>query len=212
MNVSFYLAATVMTISALLLIIKPLIQEAFQKKLSRGLLAIVVGTVVWVPVATIYLYRLVGTPAALADPLSRNDQRQQDIQTWMNLAHTYDTQQRNNDAYDAYDHVLKIDAANTVAMVGLVEAAMAQHADYLIDEPSRQWLEKALALEPNNQRALWLLGISNFQQKDYAQAARTWRKLQACISPGSPLAQSVAEKIAVADAKATANAAPRVFP
>jgi cytochrome c-type biogenesis protein CcmH len=49
---------------------------------------------------------------------------------------------------------------------------------------------------------LWLLGISDFQRGDYRSAAAIWRLLQPQLQPGSSVAQSVAEQIAVADARA----------
>jgi cytochrome c-type biogenesis protein CcmH len=127
---------------------------------------------------------------------------QQDVQKWLEVAHSYDTQRRASDAHDAYEQVLKIDAGNTAAMVGLVEANMAQHPDFSVDTSSRHLLEQAIAIEPSNQRALWLLGIGEFQQKHYGEASSTWRHLQQLLDPGSALARSVARQISIADASA----------
>jgi cytochrome c-type biogenesis protein CcmH len=56
-------------------------------------------------------------------------------------------------------------------------------------------------LHPDNQRGLWLLGISDFQRGDYRNAAATWRLMQPQLEPGSTVAKSVAEQIAAADAR-----------
>lgn len=223
MNLSFYLTASAMIAVALLLIIKPLSRGGFRHKASRGALAAALLSAVLLPSIAIYLYTLLGTPAALderkllgtpliaASSTPAIGQKQQDMQKWLDMAHAYDTEQRPAEAQGAYDRVLKIDAKNTVAMVGWVEADMSQHVNYFIDTSSRQLLEQAIAVDPNNQRALWLLGISDFQQKDYAQASATWRHLQQLLGSGSALAQSVQQQIADADARAKMNTSSSVL-
>lgn len=223
MNLPFYFAASAMIAVALFLIIKPLLREGFRQKMSRGNLTVALLTTVLLPSISIYLYTLLGTPAALDDQILRSartrldaplmatslpsavTQKQQDIQKWLAAAQAYNSEQRPADAQDAYAQVLKIDGKNAVAMMGWVEADMSQHVDYLIDASSRQLLEQAIALDPNNQRALWLLGISDFQQKDYVGASANWRHLQQLLGDGSALAPSVKQQIANADARAKMN-------
>lgn len=219
MNVTFYLAAAAMVILALLLVIVPLIRGGLRQRQRRGLFATALAVGVLLPGAVIGVYPLVGTPAALDDaslrmaPVTENAQPTiaatnlradpaQEIKKWLDIAQTDDAEHRPSDARDAYGQVLMIDAKNTVAMVGWVEADMAQHTDYEIDTTSRGLLEQAVAQEPDNQRALWLLGISKFQHQDYAAAATTWRHLLGLLDGSSHLAQSVAQQIAIADAKA----------
>jgi cytochrome c-type biogenesis protein CcmH len=197
-----------MILLALLLIVAPLIRTGLRQKQPRGLLAMALAIVVFLPGTAIFLYTFLGTPAALdVSPTSRAlalrvDPKQRDIQNWMEAAHAYDAEHRPDDARDAYRQVLKSDPANTAAMVGFVEADMTTHADYSIDESSRKLLEQAIALDPDNQRALWLLGISKFQQQDYAEASATWRHLQQLLDSSSPLIPSVAQQIAISDEKA----------
>jgi cytochrome c-type biogenesis protein CcmH len=73
--------------------------------------------------------------------------------------------------------------------------------DHRIDGRARELLLRAVKLEPDSQRGLWLLGISDFQQGDYANAGKTWRLLQPLLEPGSGVAKAVAEQIAQADAR-----------
>jgi cytochrome c-type biogenesis protein CcmH len=220
MKFAFYIVAAVMIATALLLIVVPLIREGRRQKQARILFATALAIVVVLPGVAAYLYDDLGTPLALNDPParmadvppdvdapnSRAEQEQQDIGKWMAAAHAYDNEQRPSDARDAYQHVLDIDAKNTAAMIGWVEADMTQHADYSVAAPARLLLQQVIALEPNNQRALWLLGISQFQQENYASASATWRHLQQLLDVGSALAKPVAQQIAIADAKAKSNA------
>ncbi len=227
MKAAFYTAAIAMVALALFLTIRPLIQAGLRQKSAQGLFAIALAIAVLLPVVTIYLYRLLGTPQALDAQSFRNAHAPAGVQTkaeamngpvfqnpvvqnnarddslkWMAAARAYDIEKRPLEARDLYAKVLQVDVGNTAAMVGWVEADMTQHADYSIDASSRRLLERAIALEPDNQRALWLLGISDFQRENYAQASATWRHLQRLLDSHSALTQSVAQQIAIADARA----------
>jgi cytochrome c-type biogenesis protein CcmH len=206
MTVAFYLSAAAMMLFAVLLIVAPLLRGGLRQKQPRGLFVTAMAIVVLLPGTAIALYARLGTPAAFNGPIPRvaevRSPTDAPVRKWMDAAHRYDKEQRPGDARDAYQSVLAIDAGNTEAMVGWVEADMTQHADFAIDAPARRMLERAIALEPDNQRALWLLGIGEFQEKKYAAASATWRHLQALLDAGSALAQPVARQIALADAKA----------
>ncbi|HEX8777753.1 MAG TPA: hypothetical protein VF738_06510, partial [Rhodanobacter sp.] len=94
------------------------------------------------------------------------------------------------------------DPNSVAAMVGWVEADSMARSDHLVDGRALDLLRRALELQPDSQRALWLLGISQFQHAQYADAAATWRKLQPLLEPGSSVAKAVAEQIANADSRA----------
>jgi cytochrome c-type biogenesis protein CcmH len=49
---------------------------------------------------------------------------------------------------------------------------------------------------------MWLLGISQFQHEQYAEASTTWKTLQPMLDPDSNVAHAVAEQIAQADKRA----------
>ena len=87
-------------------------------------------------------------------------------------------------------------------MVGWAESDSMDRKDHLIDGRSLALVERAVQLEPDNQRGLWLLGISQFQHDKYADAAATWRRLQPLLDPGSNVARTVTEQIAVAESRA----------
>lgn len=214
-TVVFYVAATAMIAVALCLIVVPLLRRRSGHAPTRGMLAMAIGAVVILPAAAVGLYASIGTPAALDAKVTvastspedaAEAKRQSDIAAYMHKAQAYEAAHYATDAADAYRQVLALDPDQTAAMVGLVEAGMSQHPDYAIDAPSRELLRQAIALEPDNQRALWLLGIGAFQQDDFPLASQTWRHLLSLLDAGSPLSRNVAEKIAVADARANAHA------
>lgn len=219
MKAAFFIAAAAMTSVALALLLLPLLRHGRRQAHSLGVFALALSIAFVLPLATAGLYLLVGTPAALDGVPSQNQlamnieqavQRLRehlaahpdDVQGWMLLAQSAAAMQQPDQARDAYDHVLKLAPNNTVAMVGWVEADAMLRADHRIQGRARTLLEQVVKLEPDNQRGLWLLGISQFQDGKFAAAASTWRLLMPKLEPGSNVAQAVAAQIAMADARA----------
>jgi cytochrome c-type biogenesis protein CcmH len=203
-KLAFYLIGALMVAAALAALLLPLLRQGRRHGRSRGVFLLALAVALLLPLGAAGMYLFVGTPVAL-DGIPRQpslaEQKQQAVQQWMTAAHAYDTQRRTSDARDAYQHALELAPDNTTAMVGWVEAEMAQQTDFAVDARARQLLQRAIALEPNNQRALWLWGIAQFQQQDYAGAAATWKHLLPLLDSSSALAQSVQQQIALADAK-----------
>jgi len=120
----------------------------------------------------------------------------------MLLAQTSTTLRDPATARDAFDQVLKLSPNNADAMVGWAEADSMLRADHMIDGRALELLKHAVQLQPDSQRGLWLLGISDFQHARYADAQATWRLLQPQLEPGSEVAKAVAKQIAIAGARA----------
>jgi cytochrome c-type biogenesis protein CcmH len=217
---AFYIAAAVMIAVALALLLIPLLRYGRQAGRPRGVFVLMLVIVLVIPLGAAGLYRMVGTPSTI-DNVPSQAQTAMDInkaldelrahlaadpkdaQGWMLLAQAETEMQQPDQARDAYDHVLKLTPNDTGAMVGWAEADAASRSDHLIDGRARDLLLQALRLDPANQRGLWLLGISDFQQGRYADAAAVWRLLQPHLQPGSNVAQAVAQQIALADARAS---------
>jgi cytochrome c-type biogenesis protein CcmH/NrfG len=69
----------------------------------------------------------------------------------------------------------------------------------------REAIEKALSLNPQHRKALWLRASLELQEKRYADAAATWRMLAGLVAPDSPDARVIAVNIAEADKLASSN-------
>jgi cytochrome c-type biogenesis protein CcmH len=219
----FYIAAAVMIAVALALLLLPLLRHGRQAGRPRSLFVLMLCIALVVPIGAALLYQQVGTPVALngvatqtptvtdvnkaLDELRAHLAAQpNDVQGWLLLAQAEMEMQQPEQARDAYDKVLKLKPDNTTAMVGWAQAESAASPDHHIGDRARALLEQAVKLEPDNQRGLWLLGISDFQQGRFAEAAATWRTLQPLLQPGSNVAQAVAQQIAQADARSGAPA------
>jgi cytochrome c-type biogenesis protein CcmH len=221
---AFYAVAVAMIAVALALLLVPLVRNGRRAGRPRSVFVLALVVAFVVPLGTAGIYWLVGTPVTLAgvekqvDPMQNIEQaigelkarlakQPGDAQGWVLLGQTYGMLKRPAEARDAYDGALKVEAANAVAMVGWAEADSLARPDHRIEGRGRDLLQRAVATDPQNQRALWLLGISDFQQEKYADAATTWRKLQPMLDPNSSVAGAVAEQIALADARAGGAAA-----
>nr|WP_225561603.1 tetratricopeptide repeat protein [Rhodanobacter sp. DHB23] len=203
---------------ALALLLLPLLREGRRHGRPRGVFALALGIALLLPIGAGALYLHIGTPVALdgvpAAPRRMDfqqaltelrthlQQQPDDAQGWALLAEATTALKQPADARDAWGHVLKITPNDVAAMVGWAETDSMARSDHLIEGRALDLLHRALELQPDSQRALWLLGISQFQHAQYADAAATWRKLQPLLEPGSTVAKTVAEQIANADARA----------
>jgi cytochrome c-type biogenesis protein CcmH len=218
-KLAFYMTAAVMIAVALALLLIPLLRDGRRTGRSRGVFVLMLVIALIVPLGAAGLYRLIGTPSTIDNVPTQTqagmDIHQaldelrahlvaapKDVQGWLLLAQAETEMQQPDQARDAYDHVLELTPNDTNAMVGWAEADAASRTDHRIEGHARDLLLQAVKLAPDNQRGLWLLGISDFQQGQYADAAAIWRLLQPQLQPGSTVAQAVAQQIALADARA----------
>lgn len=218
MKYVFVLIAAAMVAAALVLLLWPLLRHGRQDRHPRRVFGVALAVALLLPIGTGGLYLLVGTPVALdgvaktppqidvqqaiAQLRAHLQQQPNDTQGWSVLAQAMTALKQPAEARDAWDSALKADPNNVGAMVGYAEADSMARADHMIEGRAFDLLRHALELQPKDQRALWLVGISQFQHAQYAEAAATWRTLEPLLEPGSNVAKSVAEQIANADARA----------
>jgi len=179
------------------------------------------------PASAIVLYRLVGepraldastasapAPAAAGAPADHEQNMQQaiagleqklkqnpdDAEGWTLLGRAYEATERFTEARDALKHARDLNPQDPDTTVAYAEAlALASDSRRIEGEP-RALIESALKLAPENQRGLWLLGISDYQAKKYDSAIAIWKRLLAALPKDSNIAQSVQHQIASAEA------------
>ncbi|MEO8746950.1 MAG: cytochrome C biogenesis protein [Rhodanobacter sp.] len=221
MKIVFFLIAAGMTAVALVFVLGPLLRAGRQGGQPRNTFVLALCIALLLPVGVVGIYALVGTPMALngtrvqavtsqsidqaISALTEHlKQEPGDLAGWMLLAQTSTSLRHLGVARDAYDHALKLAPNNADAMVGWAEADSMLRPDHMIDGRARDLLKNAVQLQPDSQRGLFLLGISDFQHGRYGDAQATWRLLQPQLVPGSEAAKAIAEQIAVAAARAAA--------
>ena len=220
MLTAFYLIAALMIVAALALVLLPLVRRGRQYGRPRGIFSLSLALAFILPLSAIGVYQMVGTPTALdasareAAPArmsvdqaigelkQRLAKKPNDLQGWLLLARSYTIQNKPVDARDAYAHALNLSPDNADILVAWVQADSMARPDHLIEGKARKRLEKALQINPQNQRGLWLMGISNYQAGHFVDAALTWRRLLVLLTPDSDVADSVTRQIAMANARA----------
>lgn len=215
----FYAIAAAMIAVALAALLLPLVLQGRRTGRSRGVFMLALAIALVLPLTTGWLYLKIGTPVAINGVTSQGGmpltmeqavsqlrahlaEKPDDLQAWTLLAQTSAMMHNTADTRDAYEHILKLDPNNADAMVGWAEADAMLKSDHVIGDRAVALLKHAVQLQPDNQRGLWLLGTSEFQQGNYSGAVATWRLLELQLEPGSQVAKAVAEQISQAQARA----------
>lgn len=224
----FWIVATLLVAGGLLFIMPALWGQGRHERVLAG------GAALAFPLLVVAVYLAAGTPGAIAPqhPGSKGDaaghaasqeqalamiaalaQRMRDTpdntEGWIMLARSYSALGRYADAALAYERATERlpDDARLLANYADI-AAMAQ-GRRLAGKPEAL-IERALAADPQNIKALSLSGSAAFEKGDYAGAIEQWRKILALAPPGSNLERSVRGSIADAEqrsGKAIASAA-----
>lgn len=144
----------------------------------------------------------------LADKLAKNPD---DVEGWLLLGRAYKSMERFAEARDALKNAYDRAQNNVDVQVDYAEALALAGAGRRIDGQARELLDAAVKAEPDHQRGLWLLGIAEYQQQRYAEAAARWEHLRTQLPPGSDARSSIDRQIADARQRAgldTPTAAP----
>jgi len=173
------------------------------------------------PAAAMLLYRLVGAPQAL-DPanlvaatapardgdrgremeqaitmlVTRLKEHPEDAEGWSLLGRAYQATNRAAESLDAYRHAHELLKDNPVVTVEYAQALAVVAPGHRIDGEARQLLEDVLKKDATNQRALWLLGIGDYQAAKYDAAIARWNVLLPLLEANSDVADSVRKQIA----------------
>jgi cytochrome c-type biogenesis protein CcmH len=213
----FLVIAAIMVVTALACVLVPLLRSARREGRPRAPFVLALALALVTPPIVLGAYLMVGTPQALQSAPPDNQatlteatqqlqeslaRKPDDAKGWALLAQAYSALNQPQQALDALNHLLKLKPGDPDAMVAWVEATAETSPSHQIDEASRAKLQRALQIEPTHQRALWLLGISDFQRGDYADAAKQWKVLLPLLQPGSKVAGAVQQELADAEARA----------
>ncbi len=216
MTTRFLVIAAIMVVAALACVLVPMLRSARREGRPRAPFVLALALALVTPPVVLGLYLMIGTPQALepaveghADLAEATGQLQAslarnpgDAHGWALLAQAYSALNQPQEALDALDHLLKLKPDDPDAMVAWAEARAETSPSHRIDDASRARLQRALQIDPGHQRALWLLGISDFQRGQYADAAMQWKTLLPLLRPGSKVAAAVQQELAEAEARA----------
>jgi len=193
---------------------------------SRSAFVAAVTVALLLPAGAIVMYRIVGEPRAL-DPASipppaaqaptehagqdmdqaiaklaeKLKQNPDDVAGWTLLGRAYLETEHFSEARDALKHAHDLAPNEPDVNVAYAEAMTLSGASHRIDGEAKALIDAALKADPQNQRGLWLLGVSAYQDRDYNGAIGTWNRLLALLPADSTVVQSVKTQIARAEAE-----------
>ncbi len=122
-------------------------------------------------------------------------------QGWYMLARSYNAMGRFDEAAAAYAELAGRVPDDAQVLVDWADALGAANGRDLAGEPARL-IDKALALDPANIKALALSGSVAFQAEDYVRAAAQWERIVAMLPADNALATSIRGGITEARSRA----------
>ena len=223
----FWILATAIALVAAITIIWPLLREG---GIGRNY---TFALVILIPIMTLLLYQKTGTPdginvngrpvpqsAAAQGPQEdqigglvrqleeRLRQSPDDLQGWLLLGRTYKTMQQYEAAHAALDHALALAPDDPLVIVEVAEAMMFVSGSPAIGEEQVTMLERALSINPDQQKALWLLGFAASQSGDDERAIELWQHLLAQMDPAGGTSDAVQTQLDEARARLGIEATP----
>ena len=184
----FVAIAVLLALAVFAVVLRPLWRE------SRGL---VIGGFVALGLATFALYRLMGTPTA-ADQVAANampatldeailqlqaelERNPNQPQGWLLLGKSLASQGKIAEASDALARAVKLLPDDPDLLVEAAQSRLYASSQRKLDAQAIAWVRHALSVRPGHQRATWLLGVSQLQEGQSAEAANTWEPLLAQV-------------------------------
>lgn len=145
-----------------------------------------------------------GMPPMVMEMVGRLEQRlarePNDPEGWAQLGRSYAVLQRRADAEQAYAKAYALAPNNAEILADY--AWLLYNANPMQPSAQATALYRALqAREPNNQDALWVLGLAAANEGDYDAAIRQWQRLLTMLPKDSQAEQGVRRAIAALKAK-----------
>jgi len=145
---------------------------------------------------------------AIEELAARLKQNPSDGNGWAMLARTYAITGRYTEAVEAYEKAENLMQGNAVLLVDYADVLAMVSGKNMQGKPL-DLIRKALEIDPDNIKALALLGTAEFQAGNFSLAEQLWSKLLPKLPPDSQFAKQVSAGIADAHARASEGAAPR---
>jgi len=140
--------------------------------------------------------RIQGMVATLAEKLKENPD---DAAGWAMLGRSYIVLERFEDARAALEKAASLTQDDPQLLADLADSLAMTGGQSLRGRP-QELIRRALALDPNNQKALWLAGTAAYEQSDYSSALKYWRKLYRMLPEGAETTRIMEGNIAEAQA------------
>ena len=132
---------------------------------------------------------------------ARLEQKPDDLQGWLRLARAYEVLQEPEKAAAAYDRAAALSPTDRTILAREVDALMTgRKPTDPIPKATIAVLTRLEALDANDPRALWYLGLAAAQAHRPDEAKTRWQKLLALLPSGSPEHKTVTAALAALSA------------
>lgn len=146
-------------------------------------------------------------PAMVERLAERMRTQPDDVDGWHMLARSYSAMNRYADAAKAYGHLATLLPQDAGVLADYADALATAQDGALAGEPERL-VERALAIDPQQPKALALSGSAAFARGDFARAEKQWQAVLPLVPEDSEFARSTQAGIAEARARRGIPAAP----
>jgi cytochrome c-type biogenesis protein CcmH len=166
-----------------------------------------------VPLVAVAVYLVAGDPSALLPERQMPDAAQveamvgrlaqkmrehpEDVEGWKLLGRSYTVMGRFPDAVAAYAKAAERAPRDAQLLADLADALAMARGQTMQGEPEKL-VTRALEIDPQNLKALALLGTAAYERKDYAKAAEVWSRMLPLVPEGSEDARAISENVAEA--------------
>jgi cytochrome c-type biogenesis protein CcmH len=176
--------------------------------------AVALALALALPLLAIAVYLAVGTPRALSPQAAdashgitrvqiegmvirlaeRLKENPDDVEGWAMLGRSYSVLDRYPEAATAYANAVKRSPKSAQLLADYANALAMAQGQKLEGEPERL-IAQALALEPDNVKALMLAGSAAFEKRDFKGAIAHWEKILKVAPPDPDLIELVQDGI-----------------
>ncbi|MCH1515476.1 MAG: tetratricopeptide repeat protein [Alphaproteobacteria bacterium] len=205
-NVFLWCLLALMSAAASYYILRPVLKKKLIDKPNGSLVFIAV--VSFLPGLALILYLMLGSPGYSDLPLAgrldvppenlpleglvvhleqRLKNKPDDTEGWLMLARTRMALGEADRAEDALLNAISLrDGEQNSDILVMLSESRLQQQDGLIDDGVERLINRALEINPNHPRGLYLRGLSLLQQGDKTEALAIWNDLHSSAEPDSP--------------------------
>ncbi len=130
----------------------------------------------------------------------RLKERPDDIDGWILLGRSKAAVGRYDDAARAYAKAVSLQPKDAQLLADFADVLAMAQGKKLEGEPAAL-ITRALAIDPDNVKALSIAGTIAFNRNDFSGAAKSWKRALALVPPESEFAGSVRSSIAEAESR-----------
>jgi len=113
----------------------------------------------------------------------RMREQPENVEGWVMLGRSYAAMKRFKDATAAYAKAYRLEDDNAAMITDYADVLVTANGGEFTDEAG-ELLNRALALQPDNAKALWLFGHWKYRRADYQGAIDSWQRVAELLPPG----------------------------